>query len=269
MSCPPQTSSSSLCPDRRPRPSRCRRSAATWPRCTARDRRHGAGRPRLRPDRARHLPAPARRPRDASSAGRLRARLLAFSLVSCVVAVRHPAAAGAPAVQPDTRRGVSPAPRRSTRGQLRHQHELAELRRRDHDEPPHPDGGLLVQNFVSAAVGHGGRGRADPGPRPQPHAARSATSGSTSSAAPSRILLPLAFVFAVVLVSQGVIQNFHGFTHGHDASKASRADHPRRAGRQPGGDQGARHNGGGFFNVQLRPPVREPDAAHQLPRALR
>ena len=42
--------------------------------------------------------------------------------------------------------------------------------------------GLAVQNFVSAATGHGGAGRADPRLRAQGGRAASATSGSTSSA---------------------------------------------------------------------------------------
>ena len=34
-----------------------------------------------------------------------------------------------------------------------------------------------------------------------------------------RILLPLALLFTVVLMSQGVIQNFHGFTTAHTVER--------------------------------------------------
>jgi K+-transporting ATPase ATPase A chain len=42
---------------------------------------------------------------------------------------------------------------RSTRDELRHQHQLAGLRRREHDELPDADARPRVQNFVSAASG--------------------------------------------------------------------------------------------------------------------
>jgi K+-transporting ATPase ATPase A chain len=71
--------------------------------------------------------------------------------------------------------------------------------------------GLTVQNFVSAAVGIAVavaliRGLTRKG---------SATIGNfwvDLTRAVTRVLLPLSFVLALVLVSQGVIQNFNGFT---------------------------------------------------------
>ena len=82
-----------------------------------------------------------------------------------------------------------------------------------------------------------------------------------------RILLPIAFVFAIVLVRQGVIQNFHGFTDVHTVAGHDAAD-PGRAGGQPGVDQGARHERRRLLQRELGPPVREPDRAQQLPRDL-
>ena len=49
------------------------------------------------------------------------------------------------------------------RGELRDQHELAELRRRDDDESPHPDGGSHGAAVRVRRGRHGGDGRADPG----------------------------------------------------------------------------------------------------------
>ena len=70
--------------------------------------------------------------------------------------------------------------------------------------------GLTVQNFVSAAVGIAVAVALDPRPGAAPLARRSGTSGSTSSRTTTRVLLPLSFVFALVLVSQGVVQSLRG-----------------------------------------------------------
>ena len=110
------------------------------------------------------------------------------------------------------------------------------------------------------------------------------------------ILLPLSLVLALVLVSQGVVQNFAPTRRaagradhvrqpvkdaagkpvidaaGKPITKASRsrADHCRSG---PAASQIAIKqlgtNGGGFFNVELRASVREPDAALELPRDAR
>jgi K+-transporting ATPase ATPase A chain len=68
-----------------------------------------------------------------------------------------------------------------------------------------------------------------------------------------RILLPLSFVFALVFSSQGVIQNFHGFTTVHTLQGAVQ--------RIPGGMVASQEaikqlatNGGGFFNVNSAHP---------------
>ena len=45
-------------------------------------------------------------------------------------------------------------------------------------------------------------------------------------------------------------------------------DHHRRPGREPGGDQGARHQWWRLLQRQLRAPVREPQPLHQLVRDL-
>jgi K+-transporting ATPase ATPase A chain len=112
--------------------------------------------------------------------------------------------------------------------------------------------GLTVQNFVSAAAGMAVmvaliRGLARAGQR---------TIGNfwvdlirTSL----RILLPIAFVFAIVLVACGVIQNTHGFTTVHTVAGATQ--------KIPGGPVASQvsikqlgTNGGGFFNVNSSHP---------------
>ena len=103
----------------------------------------------------------------------------------------------------------------------------------------------------------GGRHRAGARPRPAGRAAPSATSGRTSSARTLYVLLPIAFVAALVLVWQGVPQTFGGPADGHHAPGRHQTDLPRPD-RLTGGDQGAGHQRRRHRQRQLRPPVREP-----------
>ena len=84
-----------------------------------------------------------------------------------------------------------------------------------------------------------------------------------------RILLPIAFVVAMVLIVGGVIQNLHGFARGRRRVAGADAGDPRRAGRQPDRDQEARHQRRWVLQRQLGPPVREPERLRRLLRALR
>ena len=81
-----------------------------------------------------------------------------------------------------------------------------------------------------------------------------------------RILLPLAFVAALLLVAGGVVQSFADTTM-HDARRAPAGAH-RGPGGQPGGDQGARQQRRRLLQRQLRPPLREPHRPHQPVRDL-
>ncbi len=72
-----------------------------------------------------------------------------------------------------------------------------------------------------------------------------------------RIFLPLAFLVALVLVSQGVIQNLHGFRHVSTVSGATQSI--------PGGPVASQEaikelgqNGGGFFNANSMHPFENP-----------
>src|SRR6266511_2740307 len=72
-----------------------------------------------------------------------------------------------------------------------------------------------------------------------------------------RILLPIAFVFAIVLLASGVIQNTHGFTTVHTVAGATQ--------KIPGGPNASMEsikelgtNGGDFFNVNSAHPFSNP-----------
>ncbi len=112
--------------------------------------------------------------------------------------------------------------------------------------------GLAVQNFVSAAAGMATvaaliRGLAR---------RRATTIGNfwvDLTRGTLRVLLPMAFVMALVLVSQGVIQNFNGFTEVTTVEGGSQFI--------PGGPAASQiaikqlgTNGGGFFNMNSAHP---------------
>jgi K+-transporting ATPase ATPase A chain len=116
--------------------------------------------------------------------------------------------------------------------------------------------GLTVQQFVSAAAGMAVmvaliRGLSRAGQR---------TLGNfwvDLVRTTIRILVPIAFVFAIVLVATGVIQNTHGFTSVHTVAGATQ--------KVPGGPNASMEsikmigtNGGDFFNVNSAHPFSNP-----------
>lgn len=115
--------------------------------------------------------------------------------------------------------------------------------------------GLAVQNFVSAAVGMAvaialvrgfARRRSD-------HLGNfwvDLTRGSI------RILLPIAFVGAVLLIAAWAGPELRRPAQRHHPGRRAAAD-PGRAGGQPGSDQGARHQRRRLLQRQRRAPVRE------------
>ncbi|WP_406209167.1 potassium-transporting ATPase subunit KdpA [Kitasatospora sp. NBC_01560] len=116
--------------------------------------------------------------------------------------------------------------------------------------------GLAVQNFVSAAVGIAvvatlirgfTRNRTD----------RLGNFWVDLTRISLRLLLPLSIVFALVLVANGLVQNFHGF---HEV--ATLAGDPQAI---PGGPVASQEvikelgtNGGGFFNANSAHPFENP-----------
>ena len=115
---------------------------------------------------------------------------------------------------------------------------------------------------------HGGDGGADPRPRPPPGSARSATSGSTC---PAR---PCASCCRCRSCSRSCSSPGRDPELPRASPRCTRVDGRRRrrspAARSPARvDQAARHERRRLLQHQLGAPVREPDAVHQLPRALR
>ena len=112
--------------------------------------------------------------------------------------------------------------------------------------------GLAVQNFVSAAVGMCVMAALIRGLARK----RAGTLGNfwvDLTRTVIRIMLPLSFVVAIVLVSQGVIQNLHGFTSADTVEGVTQLI--------PGGPTASQvaikqlgTNGGGFFNMNSSHP---------------
>ncbi|GAA1407825.1 potassium-transporting ATPase subunit KdpA [Kitasatospora putterlickiae] len=122
--------------------------------------------------------------------------------------------------------------------------------------------GLAVQNFVSAAVGIAvvatlirgfTRNRTD----------RVGNFWVDLTRISVRLLLPVAVVFALVLVASGVVQNLHGF---HEV--ATLAGDPQAV---PGGPVASQEvikllgtNGGGFYNANSAHPFENPSGFSNL-----
>jgi potassium-transporting ATPase potassium-binding subunit len=126
--------------------------------------------------------------------------------------------------------------------------------------------GLGVQNFVSAAAGFGvlaalARGLSR---------AKGSTLGSfwvDVTRFTVRVALPLSLVFAVALVSQGVVQNFDGFREVATIEGGTQV--------VPGGPAASQiaikqlgTNGGGFFNVNSAHPLENPTGVSNLLQTL-
>ncbi len=82
------------------------------------------------------------------------------------------------------------------------------------------------------------------------------------------ILLPISFVAALFLVSQGVIQTFANSAVVHTLQGAAQID-PARPRRVPGSDQGAWQQRRRLLQCQLGPSIREPDRRLELGRDAR
>ncbi|MEV5511111.1 potassium-transporting ATPase subunit KdpA [Streptomyces orinoci] len=116
--------------------------------------------------------------------------------------------------------------------------------------------GLAVQNFVSAAVGIAivatlirgfTRQRTD----------RVGNFWVDLTRITLRVLLPLAFVFAMVLVAAGVIQNFHG---AHSVTTIA-GQHQSITGGPVASQEAIKElgtNGGGFYNANSAHPLENP-----------
>ena len=195
------------------------------------------------------------------------ARARSSTCSASLARLRAAAAAGHAAAQPARAR---PRCRRevafNTAVSFATQHELAGVRRRDDDEPPHADAGADRAELRVGGDRHGGAGRADP----RLHA-RSTADGIGNfwvdlTRSTLYILLPLSIVLALVLVSQGVVQTFAATRDGDAARSDDDADGNERAEQMlalgPVASQVAIKqlgtNGGGFFNVNSAHPFENP-----------
>jgi K+-transporting ATPase ATPase A chain len=132
--------------------------------------------------------------------------------------------------------------------------------------------GLVVQQFLSAAVGMAVgiafvRGLIR---------RRSRTLGNfwvDTVRSTTRILLPMSFVFAIVFVSQGTIQNFHASRTVPTVVAVDTANTSAKTLQQtiPGGPVSSMtpietlgDNGGGFFNVNGAHPYEDPTPINNL-----
>ena len=118
--------------------------------------------------------------------------------------------------------------------------------------------GLAVQNFVSAAVGIAvvaalirgfTRRRTD----------RVGNFWVDLTRIVLRVLLPMAFVFAIILVAGGVVQNFHGV----QSLSTIAGDHQSLTGGPVASQEAIKElgtNGGGFYNANSAHPFENPNA---------
>ena len=216
--------------------------------------------PRLRAVRAAHLSAHRHEAGAEMGWKRYAVAMLLFNLLGLLAAYAIQRAAGHPAAQSAGPRRRLARPGLQHRGQLHHQHQLAGLRRREHDELPHPDGGLAVHNFISAATGIAiaialTRGLAR----------RSASAIGNFwvdlTRATLYILLPLSLVLALVLVCRASRRTFSDYVDATtlEGGRHRLIAHGPMASQES--DQGARHERRRLLQRQLGPPLREPDPA--------
>ncbi|MEV4742895.1 potassium-transporting ATPase subunit KdpA [Streptomyces sp. NPDC049555] len=122
--------------------------------------------------------------------------------------------------------------------------------------------GLAVQNFVSAAVGIAVVAALIRGfTRKQTNHVGNFWTDLTRIVL--RVLLPIAFVFAVVLLAAGVIQNFHGV----QTVTTIAGEHQSITGGPVASQEAIKElgtNGGGFYNANSAHPFENPTAFTNL-----
>ncbi len=236
-------------PAARPLPRRGVRRGAT------RSRRQG-----VRTDRATRLPRQWRRPRPRAAVDHLR-----------VLGARLQRSVGARALSPAAPprcAALEPGQGRRDavggmehRGQLRHQHQLAELRRRVDHGAPHPDGGPDRAELRVGRGGHGRRHRPGAGvdPCPQGHDRQLLGRPRPRHHPGSRADQPRP--------GRGLRRRRRGAElprrpHGDDG-RGRQAGDPGWPGGLPGGDQAARYQRRRLLQRQLGASLREPERLHE------
>ena len=183
--------------------------------------------------------------------------------------LRHLAAAGHAPLS--TRSSMAcPTRRRSPASGVQHgrelhdQHQLAELRRRKHDVVFLADGGAGVAQLLVGGGGHRDRRRAGPRHRPR----QGQTIGNfwvDLVRLHLYLLMPICIVYALFLVSQGMIQNFKPYTAVTVLDQSSAAPQftgpaDDRAGADgvADRDQDARHQRRRIYNANAAHPFENP-----------
>jgi potassium-transporting ATPase potassium-binding subunit len=166
-------------------------------------------------------------------------------------------AAGPSPPEPATfsRRDASPV--MEHRGVVRHQHQLAGLLRRVDDVVPVPDGRAGGAELPQRRCRDRSRRCAEPG---------FARKGSKTIGnfwvdlvrGTIYVLLPIAFVFAVVFIAQGALQTVAGPVHVHDALNGASQVIPRGPVAPQETIKQLGTNGGGFFNANGASPFENP-----------
>ena len=204
-------------------------------------------------------------PDDEMGGRPMRWRCWSFNLLGLLVVYALQRLQGILPLNPQRFGAVAPDSAFNTRGQFRHQHQLAGLRRRDDDELSDADARVDGAELRLGGHGHGGAGRAVRGIAR--HSAQ--TIGNfwvDLTRSTLYILLPLSLVLALVLVSQGVVQTFSPYQTWRCCNRR-----PMQTGKAvtqqllaigPAASQIAIKqlgtNGGGFFNVNSAHPFENP-----------
>ncbi|SDO53266.1 potassium-transporting ATPase subunit KdpA [Actinacidiphila guanduensis] len=118
--------------------------------------------------------------------------------------------------------------------------------------------GLAVQNFVSAAVGIAVVAALIRG-FTRRHTDRVGNFWVDLTRIVLRVLLPIAFIFAIVLVAGGAVQNFHGV----QSISTILGDHQSLTGGPVASQEAIKElgtNGGGFYNANSAHPFENPNA---------
>ena len=192
--------------------------------------------------------------------------LLAFSLASFVAVYGIQRLQGWLPANPESLPAVSPDSCVQYGRELRHEHELARIRGRVHDELPDADARAYRPELPFGGSGNGGAGGADSRLR----AARSSSTLGNFWVDLTRgtlyILLPLSLLLAVLLVSQGVVQTLEPYREVTLVEPTVDADGKavavQRIAVGPAASQVAIKqlgtNGGGFFNANSAHPLENP-----------
>ncbi len=237
-----------------------------------------------------------RRPGARNGLDRVRARHALVQPVGWPVRLRPAAGPAMAAAQPADHGRRLAGLGVQHRDELHHQHQLARLCRREHDELPDPDAGARGAELRFGRERDGGAGRADSRLRPQgSERHRQLLDGPR----PFHGLHPAAVVDRVCGRAgepgrrADLRQGRHGHAgaarhlrqseerpgrataqgrkgqSGHRKGDRHRADDPARAGRVADRDQAARHQRRRLLQRQFRAPAGKPDAAVQFPRDAR